>query len=88
MAGKPKDTEFKTVIVTPRNPDEDIPSIYAGGNDVVINGKRTLKHYRIKPGEPVELPVTFIEQLKRRHYVGKGKNDEMTRLPMYVVEEV
>jgi len=80
------DTKWKKVKITLRNQDNDLGFIRAGTNDIVIDGKRTMKQYRIKTGEPVELPETLIEQLGRKYEIGLGKHNERTKQPLYFIE--
>ncbi len=63
------DTDFKKVIIEHANPQTENISGFVGGNDVVVGGKRVIKHYRFKVGKAVELPVTFIKQLEERKVV-------------------
>ncbi len=84
---KLKDTEWKKVIVTYRDPDNEATAVRVGGNNVVVNGKRVLKQYTLQVGKEVELPVTFIEDLKGRFEVRK-KGDEQIKVPTLIVEAV
>ncbi len=85
---KLKDTKFIKVKVTDRNPDTESQSIFVGGNNVIVNGKPTIKHYRIQPDKVVELPEGFVDQLKARSQVGKAKDGTRISIPMYLVEKV
>ena len=85
---KLQDTEWKKVVVTFRDPDNESKAVKVGGNDVVINGKRVLKQYTIEVGKEVELPVTFIKDLKGRFEVRKKPNGELVEVPTLFVEEV
>jgi hypothetical protein len=85
---KTADTEWKKVKVSFRDPNEQTDVINVGGNNLIINGKKTLKQFKFRPDTEVELPVTFIEQLKRRYRVMKDKNDNIIELPIFFVEEV
>jgi len=88
MATKKADTPYKKAIITFRDQNMDKPVIHAGTNNVVENGKLTLKRYRIKPGEEVELPETVIQMLKDRFIVVKDKAGNSKHLPIYYIEEV
>ena len=85
---KTADTPYKKVIVTFRDANMEKPVIHANTNNVIENGKLTLKRYRIKPGAEVEVPETVVELLKSRYYVVKDKKGNRTQLPVYFVEEV
>ena len=85
---KLKDTEFKKVIITYKDPDNETPVVKIGGNDVVVNGKRVLKQYTARVDQEVELPVTFIQKLKDRYEMKKRKNGEPYKSKILVVEEV
>jgi len=85
---KRPDTEFKEVIVTYRDPNNETPIVKVGGNNVVINNKMTIKHYTMKVNEIVSLPVTFIEDLKNRSHVIKGQNGQPKKVPILSVDMV
>ena len=87
MATK-KDTEFKSVKVTYRDTDNDNGTIRVATNNIVIDGKLTLKQYRIKVDEEVSLPVTVIKMLKDRYEIRKDKKDKRVKVKTIVVEEV
>ena len=87
MANKLKDTEWKKVVVTYRDPENEAIAVKVGGNNVVIDGKRVLKQYTLEVGKEVELPVTFIEDLKGRFEIRK-KGDEQIKVPTLLVELV
>ncbi len=82
------DTKFIKVKVSDRNPDTQSQSIFVGGNNVIINGEPTIKHYRIQPDKTVELPASFVDQLKARAQVGKDKAGNRVMVPLYLVEAV
>jgi hypothetical protein len=84
---KLKDTEFKKVVVTYRDPDNESTAVKVGGNNVIIDGKRVLKQYTVEVGKEVELPVPFIEDLKKRVEMRK-KGDDFIEFPTLLVEEV
>ena len=84
---KLKDTEWKKVKVTYRDPENESVAVKVGGNNVVINGKRVLKQYTLEVDKEVELPVTFIKDLKNRFEMRK-KGDEVVKVPTLLVEEV
>ena len=79
---------WKKVKVSFRNPEEETEVINVGGNDVIIDGKKVLKQYKFKVNTEVELPESFVEQLKRRFRVMKDKDDNIIKLPIFFVEEV
>ena len=82
MASKFKNSVFKKVIVSNRNPEDEAKSTFVGSNMVVIDGKPNIKHYRLQLDKEVELPEICIDQLKKRSYVGKdGK-----KVPMFILE--
>jgi hypothetical protein len=85
---KQADTPYKKVKITFRDQNNEKPIIHAGTNNVVENGKLTLKRYRIRPGEAVELPETVVQMLKDRFKVVKDKSGNSKHLPIYFVEEV
>ena len=85
---KKQDTEWKKVKVSFRDPNEDTKVVNVGGNDVIIDGKMTLKQFKLQVGKVVELPVTFIEQLKNRYRVAKDDDDNIIKIPTLFVEEV
>ena len=85
---KLKDSVWKKVKVSFRNPEEETEVINVGGNDVIIDGKKVLKQYKFKVNTEVELPESFVEQLKRRFRVMKDKDDNIIKLPIFFVEEV
>ena len=87
MSAKPKDTPKVKVIVSPRNPDStDAPGLTVSTNDVIENGKKTIKTYHIKFGEAVEIPETVAEQIKAKYEVVLGKDNEKIRHKLYIVE--
>lgn len=88
MATKLKDTPTKKVIISLRDPNNEADSGFVGGNNIVVNGVRTIKHFRFKLGEEIELPEPFVEQLKARAYVGRDRKGDTVRIPTYIVEEV
>jgi hypothetical protein len=85
---KIQDTEWRNVKVTFRDPNETTKVVNVGGNDVIIDGKKTLKQFKLQVGKTVKLPVTFIEQLKKRFRVVKDENDNVVEIPIHFVEEV
>jgi len=85
---KLKDSVWKKVKVSFRKPEEETEVINVGGNDVIIDGKKVLKQYKFKVNTEVELPESFVEQLKRRFRVMKDKDDNIIKLPIFFVEEV
>jgi hypothetical protein len=85
---KLENTEFKKVIITYKDPENETPIVKIGGNDVVVNGKRVLKQYTARVEQEVELPVTFIEKLKNRFEMKKRKNGVEYRSKILNVEEV
>jgi len=87
-AKKRPDTEFKKVIVTYRDPNNETPIVKVGGNNVIIDNVMTIKHYTMLVDEIVSLPVTFIEDLKNRSHVIKGKNGQPQKVPILQVETV
>ena len=87
-ASKVKDTKFVKVIVSNRNPEAENQSTFVGGNNIVVDGVKTIKHYRLQLDKEVELPEPFVEQLKKRSVVGKDKKGNRVNVPMYIVEEV
>ncbi len=88
MAGKRKDSTFKTVIISNRNPEVETASGFVGSNMVVIDGKPNIKHYRFQLDKEISLPEICIDQLKNRSTVGKGKDGTIVSLPLYIVEYV
>ena len=88
MATKPKDTPKVKVVITPRSEDNDAGFIRASTNDVIENGKRVLKQYRIKTGEEVELPETVAKQISQRYEMALGKDNQPIKKPLYFVEHV
>ncbi len=85
-----QDTEYKAVVVTHANPEVETPFCFVGGNDIIENGKHVLKHYRVQMGKQVELPETFIKQLKNRRIVlsvGSSTTKEKS-VKLYNIEEV
>ncbi len=85
---KIKDTEFKTIVVEHSNPETEAVSGYVGGNNLIINGKRAIKHYRFQIGKEIELPVTFIQDLKNRSMVLKGTGGKPRNVKLYSIAEV
>ena len=96
MAVKIKDTEFVTVIVSHRNPEAEGMSTFVGGNNIVINGKKFIKHYNIELGKEVSIPKPFVKQLENRAQVEVEKNKQgkqivggkPIRRKLFVVEHV
>ena len=85
----PKDTPFIKVIVENRNPEAESQSTFVGGNNVVIKGKKNIKHYRIQLGKEVELPEPFVKQLKdRAHVIKDSKSGKLINVPLFVIETV
>ena len=82
------DSKWIKVIVEHRNPETETISSFVGGNGVIINGVSTIKHFRFKIGEEIEIPESFVEQLKNRSMVGKDKQGNRISIPMYLVEKV
>ncbi len=87
-AKKRPDTEFKEVIVTYRDPNNETPIVKVGGNNVIIDDEMTIKHYTMQVNEVVSLPVTFIEDLKNRSHVIKGQDGQPKKVPILLVEAV
>jgi len=88
-AKKLEDTPFRAVIISAQNPEANLPLGFVGGNGIVINGKKEIKHYKFQLDKEVSLPVPFIEQLKARHYVFEAKKGKPTRkIPVYDIKEV
>ena len=84
---KVEDTKFVAVVISNRNPESEERSCFVGGNNIIINGKPTIKHYTVQLNEEVSLPEPFIKQLKERSMVGKGKDGKIARVPLFVVEQ-
>ncbi len=82
------DSKWIKVVVENRNPEAEAVSGFIGGNGVIINGVSTIKHFRFKLGEEIEIPESFVEQLKNRSMVGKDKQGTRISIPMYLVEKV
>ncbi len=80
-------TKFVTVVVTNRNPETETVSGFVGGNNVVIDGKPTIKHYRFQLGEEISIPENFVAQLKNRSQVAKDKKGNRINVPLYLVEK-
>ncbi len=80
------ESKFTKVIVRNRNPEAEAMSTFVGSNNIVINGKKEIKHYRLQLDKEVELPEPCIDQLKTRSMVVKGKDGETKRVPMFLVE--
>lgn len=76
------------MIVTFRDPDNESKAVRVGGNDVVIKGKRVLKQFTLEVGKEVELPVTFIKDLKGRFEIRKKPNGDLIKVPTLFVEEI
>ena len=87
-ATKLKDSVFKKVVISNRNPNEEAMSGFVGSNMVIIDGKPSIKHYRFKLDEEVELPEICIDQLKERSHVGKAKDGTQALIPIYIVKEL
>ncbi len=84
-----EDTEFKSVIITAKNPEADLPVNFVGSNNIVIDGKREIKHYKFQLEREISLPVPHIEQLRNRHYVfGMNDDGSIKRVLIYNIEEV
>jgi len=90
MATVKKDTEYKKVIIEHANPSVETPAGYVGGNNIIENGKHVIKHYRFQVGEEVELPVTFIKELKSRKHVLsiETENTKAKSVAVYNIKEV
>jgi hypothetical protein len=84
---KLEDTPYKKVKVSYRDSNDESPGVRVGTNNVIENGKRVLKQYRIKVGAEVELPVTVIDLLKSKYRIVR-KNDKDVKVPLLYVEEV
>ncbi len=82
------DSKFVKVVVENRNPEAETVSGFVGGNNVIINGESTIKHYRFQLGEEIEIPESFVGQLKNRSMVGKAKDGTRISIPQYIVTEV
>ncbi len=82
------DSKWVKVIVEHRNPETEAISSFVGGNGIIINGKSTIKHFRFKIGEEIEIPESFVDQLKNRSMVGKDKDNNRISIPQYIVREV
>ena len=74
---KPKliDDKWKKVIVSHRTDIIESPQTTVGGS-VVIDGKIEVRHYHVKLGEVVELPESYIKQLKNRAILVKGPDGQ------------
>ncbi len=88
MAAKVADTKFIKVKVSNRNPDSEEKSCFVGGNNVIIDGKSQIKHYTIQLDKTVELPESFVQQLKDRSMVIKSKDGSTKKIPLFVVEVI
>lgn len=82
------DTKFIKVKVSNRNPEAEMQSTFVGGNNVVINGKEHIKHYRLQMEQEVMIPESFAAQLDRRSAVAKDKTGNPVKVPMYIVERI
>ncbi len=80
------DTPFIKVVVSNRNPESEERSAFVGGNNVIINGKSEIKHYTIELEKEVSLPDHFVDQLRKRSFVGKAKDGTTSHIPMFVVD--
>ena len=87
MAAAVKDTKFVKVVVSNRNPESEERSCFVGGNNIVIDGIKEIKHYTIELDKEVELPEPFVEQLKNRSMVGKGKDGKTAHVKLFIVEK-
>ncbi len=85
---KVTNTKFIKVKVSNRNTEDERGSTWIGGNNVIIDGKPTIKHYRIELDKVVELPESFVDQLKARSTVVQGKNKTTKKIPLFVVEVI
>jgi hypothetical protein len=89
-AKKIQDTPTETVTVSMRDEQNDVGYIRVGTNDVIENGKRVLKRYKIQTGKPVTLPVTVIEQLRNKYEMRLEKDGDGVRSvkrPLYYIEK-
>ena len=85
---KLEDSKWIDVIVTYRDPNNETPVVKVGGNNVVIDGKMTIKHYTMQVGEQVTLPECFVKDLEYRSHVIKGRNGLPKKVPILSVEKV
>ncbi len=84
-----KKTKFIKVVVNNRNPETESQSGFVGGNNIVMTdgGKGEIKHYRFQVGKEIEIPESFVDQLKNRSHVVKDKKSgEFVKQPIYIVE--
>jgi len=84
------DTEYRKVLIEHSNPEVETPAGFVGGNDIIENGKNVVKHFRFQVGKEVELPVTFIKQLKdRKQIVSVGSSTTKDKsIRIYNITEV
>jgi hypothetical protein len=85
---KLKDTPLKKVRVVYRDQENESQGVRVGTNNVIENGKRVLKQYRIQIDKEVELPVTVVELLKAKYVLRKDKQGNDIKVPLLIVEEV
>jgi hypothetical protein len=85
---KLKDTPLKKVRVVYRDQENESQGVRVGTNNVIINGKRVLKQYRIQIDREVELPVTVVDLLKAKYVLRKDKKGNDIKVPLLIVEEV
>jgi len=81
------DTKYIKVIIEHSNPEVETVSGFVGGNNVIENGKRVLKHYRFQLGKEIELPTTFVDDLRNRSMVTKGTNG-LKKIKIYNITTV
>ena len=84
-------TKFQTVIVESANPEakDNMPVNFVGGNNIIIDGIKEIKHYKFQLGKEISIPEPFVKQLEDRHYVvGDAKTGEARKIPIYRVRKV
>ncbi len=85
------DTKFQTIIVESANPEatDNMPVNFVGGNNIIIDGVKEIKHYKFQLGKEISIPEPFVKQLEDRHYVvGDAKTGEARKIPIYRVRYV
>ena len=85
---KLKDTPLKKVKVTYRDQENESQGVRVGTNNIIENGKRVLKQYRIQIDKEVELPETVVELLKAKYVLRKDRKGNDVKQPLLIVEEV
>ena len=85
---KLENTKFIEVVVTNRNTESETRSTFVGGNNIVIDGSKEIKHYTVQLEEKVSLPEPFVKQLEDRAYIIRGKDGKEKSIKIFVVERV